>query len=143
MATKKKSKLKSDSQFKVTKLQAALLTLVVVIFGVTVVGFTRASTGVDNIGCPTPYTNMRVGEGASGKCVRGLQQFLNSVGGAGLAVDGKFGPRTKTATKNFQAFFKIPVTGVIDGKTYWTLIYVNAKNCSEHKPNCFSAATRY
>ncbi|MDG4856912.1 peptidoglycan-binding domain-containing protein, partial [Streptomyces sp. T-3] len=48
------------------------------------------------------------------KCV---QQALNYVGGAGLAVDGDFKTKTDTAVRNFQTFFKLTVDGKVGKNT--------------------------
>jgi hypothetical protein len=51
-----------------------------------------------------------------GAGVAAWQDNLNEVG-AGLVVDGVFGPRTEEATRNFQAFFGLPVDGIADPDT--------------------------
>jgi hypothetical protein len=40
--------------------------------------------------------------GVTGTCIVSLQTWLNIFDRAGLVVDGKFGPATKVAVKNFQ-----------------------------------------
>lgn len=57
-------------------------------------------------------------EGASGDFVSRLQAALNK-GGAGLKVDGKFGPLTATAVKNFQRARGLAVDGIV-GKNTWS-----------------------
>ncbi|MER6304384.1 peptidoglycan-binding protein [Kitasatospora sp. NPDC001539] len=54
--------------------------------------------------------------GAGGACVTTLQTILDTFG-AGLTVDGQFGPATDTAVRNFQAFHALPVNGVVDTAT--------------------------
>ncbi len=55
--------------------------------------------------------------GDSGPEVRRLQAWLNGSTGAGLATDGKYGPRTETAVANFQRF--MTGTGTLPaGETY-------------------------
>src|SRR5690349_11024258 len=47
-----------------------------------------------------------------------VQQALNIVAGAGLDVDGKYGPATRNAVENFQRFFKItPYDGIVGKRT--------------------------
>lgn len=52
-------------------------------------------------------------EGHSGEHVKRLQQFLNANYGAGLAVDGDFGPNTKDAVKAFQSSVGIAADGIV------------------------------
>ncbi|WP_188309727.1 peptidoglycan-binding protein [Streptomyces sp. CBMA123] len=54
--------------------------------------------------------------GASGACATTLQTMLNTFG-AGLGVDGQFGPATDTAVRNFQASHSLPITGIADTAT--------------------------
>jgi peptidoglycan DL-endopeptidase CwlO len=58
--------------------------------------------------------------GATGWTVTQLQQDLNRHG-AGLSVDGGFGPSTDLAVRAWQKAHKIPVTGVVDVATWLTL----------------------
>jgi peptidoglycan hydrolase-like protein with peptidoglycan-binding domain len=53
--------------------------------------------------------------------VRSLQYLLNAHG-ARLVVDGVFGPLTNGAVRTFQAAHGLPVTGVVDGRTWPALI---------------------
>ena len=46
----------------------------------------------------------RLEQGATGPAVSRLQAWLNGSTGAGLAVDGTYGPATRTAVANFQRF---------------------------------------
>ena len=55
-------------------------------------------------------------EGANGSYVKKIQEAL------GLTVDGDFGPITLKAVKNFQSKAKLPVTGIVDIKTYKAII---------------------
>lgn len=50
--------------------------------------------------------------GSRGDAVRDLQRALND-NGAGLAVDGKFGPRTNDAVQSFQSDSGLEVDGVV------------------------------
>ncbi|MCA1991948.1 MAG: peptidoglycan-binding protein [Coleofasciculus sp. S288] len=59
-------------------------------------------------------------QGSSGSTVRVLQQLLNFKGFA-LEVDGKFGPYTREAVKNFQYINDLPGDGIVDVKTWYHL----------------------
>jgi Putative peptidoglycan binding domain/CHAP domain len=54
--------------------------------------------------------------GAKGSPVKKVQEAL------GLKADGSFGPGTEKAVKDFQAKAKLPVTGVVDIKTYKAIL---------------------
>jgi hypothetical protein len=49
--------------------------------------------------------------------VRNIQRALNSLIGAGLSVDGRYGPLTTQAIRNFQSRVGLPATGVVDSAT--------------------------
>jgi peptidoglycan hydrolase-like protein with peptidoglycan-binding domain len=55
-------------------------------------------------------------QGTAGICVTKLQQLLNTFG-AGLAVDGDFGPATTTAVKNFQTSKGLTADGIVGPAT--------------------------
>ncbi len=61
--------------------------------------------------CPTVIV-----QGTSGDCVRELQNLLNSYG-AGLSIDGSFGPATYGAVRNFQSQARIAVDGQVGPQT--------------------------
>jgi peptidoglycan hydrolase-like protein with peptidoglycan-binding domain len=55
-------------------------------------------------------------EGAKGSPVKKIQEAL------GLKADGVFGPGTSKAVKDFQSKSKLPVTGIVDLKTYKAIL---------------------
>ena len=61
-----------------------------------------------------------VNRGESGRHVASLQRLLNAHG-AGLRVDGVFGPRTQAAVAQFQGQMAMPVTGAVDEVTVQAL----------------------
>jgi lysophospholipase L1-like esterase len=65
-------------------------------------------------------------EGDEGLYVVEIQQMLANVTGANVVADGRYGPDTTTAVRNFQRVFGLPVTGQADHETRQVLRYVNA-----------------
>jgi hypothetical protein len=61
------------------------------------------------------------GNAMSGSDVRNLQQRLNKLGFA-VNISGKYYKSSATAVKSFQKAKKIPITGVVDYKTWETII---------------------
>lgn len=61
-------------------------------------------------------------EGNRGERVIDIQQLLNQRIGAGLVVDGIFGPRTEDAVQRFQARVGILVDGKVGNQTWPRLI---------------------
>jgi len=71
---------------------------------------------------PPPVENCpRLGRGSRGPAVSRLQQLLNQRGFGPGVVTGFFGPRTEAAVRAFQAFDRIPVTGIVDVATWVAL----------------------
>lgn len=75
---------------------------------------------------PPPTSKPVLRKGNKGPAVMELQRKLNGVTGAGLVVDGDFGPRTDTAVRNFQSFFKLGTDGIVGPKTWGMLDYCAA-----------------
>jgi len=59
--------------------------------------------------------------GDSGETVCQAQRALRRTPNTTLAVDGSFGPKTQTATQEFQKQVGLPVTGVVDAATWQAL----------------------
>lgn len=68
-----------------------------------------------------PRLTVQVQFGSTGSAVRAVQQNLN-VFGAGLAVDGIFGPLTQAAVQHFQATHSLDVNGIVGPRTWNTLV---------------------
>jgi N-acetylmuramoyl-L-alanine amidase len=60
--------------------------------------------------------------GMVGAQVRDLQTAVNLIAGAGLKVDGIFGPRTEKAVRMFQAMFNLVTDGIVGKKTGTCLV---------------------
>ena len=63
-----------------------------------------------------------VRRGDCGQGVKDVQEQLNYRASAGLSVDGRFGPATETAVRNFQTSVGLPATGVVNGNTWVALV---------------------
>jgi peptidoglycan hydrolase-like protein with peptidoglycan-binding domain len=70
-------------------------------------------------------------QGDRGEAVRTLQKKLNNHG-AGISVDGSFGPATKTAVRTFQASSGLKVDSVVGPKT-WSKLYSSSGSASQPK----------
>lgn len=64
-----------------------------------------------------------VKEGSSGPAVRALQSALNAKTGAGLAVDGVFGPAVRSAVQRFQTKAGLTADGVVGPQTWKNLLW--------------------
>jgi peptidoglycan hydrolase-like protein with peptidoglycan-binding domain len=60
--------------------------------------------------------------GSRGDAVRILQRGLNTIAGRGLTEDGVFGLATLAAVRDLQAWFHLPVDGVVGSQT-WKLVF--------------------
>ena len=66
-------------------------------------------------------------EGDSGEDIRTIQYYLQLIAGFNPAVptppvDGYFGESTTEAVRAFQQAYDLPVTGIVDGRT-WNMMY--------------------
>ena len=64
---------------------------------------------------------LRQGANNSAVTVRSLQYLLNAHG-AGVTVDGIFGPRTNSAVRNYQASHGLVVDGIVGPRTWSSLL---------------------
>lgn len=77
----------------------------------------RNITPASNSSAPGPdFTNKRLLVGDNGSDTSALQSYLNSQG-ANIAVDGKFGPATQAALKDFQSKNGLVADGIIGPNT--------------------------
>lgn len=89
-------------------------------------------------GIPASWPGYDLSIGASGQKVRQVQEQLDAIATVYSAIphitpDGIYGPATAAAVREFQSIFGLPVTGVIDFKTWYKIshIYVGITRIAE------------
>ncbi|MFC4334442.1 peptidoglycan-binding domain-containing protein [Salininema proteolyticum] len=65
-----------------------------------------------------------MGQGSQGAAVKVLQATLYRCYGAGISIDGVFGPNTATALKRAQEKMRIPADGVYGPQTRDALVWL-------------------
>jgi peptidoglycan hydrolase-like protein with peptidoglycan-binding domain len=96
-------------------LVALVATALTMLVGATTASAAPAPINLNSASCPA---NMQQGE-VDG-CVTELQNLLNN-NGAGLGVDGNFGPGTFTAVKNYQSAHGLVADGIVGPNTKTSL----------------------
>ncbi|GGV83340.1 hypothetical protein GCM10015535_26220 [Streptomyces gelaticus] len=86
-------------------------------------GDTRGGEGADGLSF-TSYAPQR--SGSTGAQVKAVQQLLNEQGYSAGAVDGSFGPATKTAVTAYQAARGLDADGVVGARTWTALLSAGA-----------------
>ena len=69
---------------------------------------------------PVAKERPTIRKGHRGAYVREIQRFLK------IKVDGKFGPETERAVKNFQGFWKLDQDGIVGPKTWGTIDWLKS-----------------
>lgn len=94
--------------------------------------YAHGPLAINSSSCPT-----NISEGMRNGCVTQLQQLLND-NGAGLAVDGDFGPATLAAVKHYQSTHGLTVDGIVGPKTKAALVGppVAPKQITVTSPSC-------
>ena len=89
-------------------------------------------------GIPASWPGYDLTIGSSGAKVMQLQEQLNAIADVYTAiphiiVDGIYGNNTREAVKEFQSIFGLPVTGVVDFRTWYKIsnIYVGITRIGE------------
>lgn len=89
-------------------------------------------------GDPKSYPGTALSIGSSGPNVAKKQSQLNAISVnypliPKVTVDGKFGPKTQQSVKVYQKTFNLPVTGVIDKATWYSMsnVYDAVKKLAE------------
>ena len=96
------------------------------------------NTAVEIAGVPSSWPGYELVEGSRGTKVRQMQEQLNVIAGSypaipTITVDGVYGPATKAAVEKFQSIFGLPVTGIVDYRTWYKIseIYVGVSRIAE------------
>jgi murein L,D-transpeptidase YcbB/YkuD len=100
--------------------------------------------GVDGIVGPQtwPQLIIQVQQGSNGDAVRAVQSQIHGRGaGAGIAIDGIFGPLTNDAVRAFQTLLGLSVDGIVGPQTWNHLIngYLTAPDPQTAAQDVFSA----
>ena len=89
-------------------------------------------------GVPASWPGSNLEVGSTGDKVRMLQEQLNRIARnypalPTIAVDGIYGSATKAAVEKFQSLFGLPVTGIVDFRTWYRIseIYVAVSRIAE------------
>ena len=89
-------------------------------------------------GVPASWPGSNLEVGSTGDKVRMLQEQLNRIARnypalPTIAVDGIYGSATKAAVEKFQSIFGLPVTGIVDLRTWYRIseIYVAVSRIAE------------
>lgn len=98
--------------------------------------FINTATSIS--GVPSSWPGYNLSLGASGDKVRQMQEQLNRIGQnypaiPRISADGIYGPATAEAVRTFQGIFNLPVTGVVDYPTWYSIsnIYVGVSRIAE------------
>jgi len=89
-------------------------------------------------GIPLSFPGFNLLSGSVGEAVRTIQEQLNRISDNYPAIhkikaDGIYGETTNNAVKKFQEIFQLPVTGIVDFATWYSIsnIYVAVNKMSE------------
>ncbi len=98
--------------------------------------YINAADEISGVPASWPGSNLEVG--STGDKVRMLQEQLNRIARnypalPTIAVDGIYGSATKAAVEKFQSIFGLPVTGIVDFRTWYRIseIYVAVSRIAE------------
>ena len=96
------------------------------------------NTAEEVSGIPASWPRVDLSVGSTGEKVRQIQEQLARISRSYLAIptitpDGIYGPETREAVERFQSIFGLPVTGVIDFRTWYRIseIYVAVTRIAE------------
>lgn len=96
------------------------------------------NTAEEVSGVPSSWPGHNLGIGASGSSVTQMQDQLNTVGEVytliqPITVTGQYNEATQQAVRTFQEVFHLPVTGIVDYRTWYKIqeIYVAVTRIAE------------
>ncbi len=96
------------------------------------------NTAQEISGIPSSWPGYDLTQGTTGDKVSQMQEQLNVIAGAypaipKVTVDGIYGPATAASVRKFQSVFGLPVTGVVDYRTWYKIseIYVGVSRIAE------------
>ena len=96
------------------------------------------NTAQEISGIPSSWPGYNLEIGSSGDKVRQMQEQLNVIANAYPAIpkiqaDGIYGPASEEAVRVFQSVFGLPVTGIVDYRTWYKIseIYVGVSRIAE------------
>ena len=96
------------------------------------------NTAEEISGIPSSWPGYDLDIGATGQKVEQMQEQLNAISNnypliPRIAVDGIYGEETQNAVKVFQKIFGLPVTGIVDYRTWYKIqeIYVGVTRIAE------------
>lgn len=77
-------------------------------------------------GAIAPYPGLPLRQGARGEDVRELQEYINAIASVipevpSVTADGAYGPATTAAVEAFQAFYGLPVDGIVALDTWYAI----------------------
>ena len=97
---------------------------------VVISGAAGSSSGSSSSGSSSSSSSSVLKKGSKGEAVKTLQRNLNTAIGAGLSVDGSFGPACYEAVKKFQSRYGLSVDGIAGPATQKKLAAVITSNSS-------------
>lgn len=96
------------------------------------------NTAEEISGVPASWPGYDLTVGSSGDKVRQIQEQLNRIARnypalPTITADGIYGPATQAAVEKFQSVFGLPVTGIVDYRTWYKIseIYVAVSRIAE------------
>ena len=107
---------------------------------VVISGATGSSSGSSSSGSSSSSSVLK--KGSKGEAVKTLQRNLNTAIGAGLSVDGSFGPACYEAVKKFQSRYGLSVDGIAGPATQKKLSDVIASKSSSGSSSSSSSVLK-